>query len=67
MNMFAKIAIPVVLVGGIGGLVYLNYQKNNQKPVEVRIEATEKRDLVATVTASGQIQPRTKVNVSVRG
>ena len=64
MNMFAKIGIPVVLLAGIGTLVYIDYNKKNQKPVEVRIEAAEKRDLVATVTASGQIQPRTKVNVS---
>lgn len=64
MNLLAKIGIPVVVIAGLGGLIYVNYQKNNQKPVEVRIEATEKRDLVATVTASGQIQPRTQVDVS---
>ena len=64
MNKFAKIVIPVILVAGAGGLFYVDYNKKNQKPVEVRIEAVEKRDLVATVTASGQIQPRTKVDVS---
>ncbi|MGQ0765211.1 MAG: efflux RND transporter periplasmic adaptor subunit [Gemmatimonadota bacterium] len=32
--------------------------------VEVRIEAAEPRDLVASVTASGQVQPRTKVDVA---
>ncbi|MEQ1692376.1 MAG: efflux RND transporter periplasmic adaptor subunit, partial [Gemmatimonas sp.] len=32
--------------------------------VEVRTEAVETRDLAASVTASGQIQPQTKVDVS---
>src|SRR5690606_6707869 len=43
---------------------YVASQKNQSRPVEVRIEAVEARDLVSTVTASGQIQPRTRVNVS---
>ncbi|MEO7997602.1 MAG: efflux RND transporter periplasmic adaptor subunit [Gemmatimonadaceae bacterium] len=64
MNKFVKFGLPVIIIAGIGGLAYVNQQKKNSKPVEVRIEATEKRDLVATVVASGQIQPRTKVNVS---
>ena len=34
------------------------------KATEVRVEAVTKRDLVASVTASGQVQPRTKVNLS---
>jgi HlyD family secretion protein len=64
MNKFVKFGLPVIVLAGAGGLAYVNQQKKNSKPVEVRIEATEKRDLVATVVASGQIQPRTKVNVS---
>jgi HlyD family secretion protein len=38
--------------------------KNNKKPVDVRIEAVAARPLVASVTASGQVQPRTKVDVA---
>lgn len=34
------------------------------KATEVRVEAVAKRDLVASVTASGQVQPHTKVNLS---
>lgn len=64
MNKFVKFGLPVIVLAGAGGLAYVSQQKKNSKPVEVRIEATEKRDLVATVVASGQIQPRTKVNVS---
>jgi HlyD family secretion protein len=64
MNKFAKIGIPVLILGAVAGLGWVSYNKKNQKPVEVRIEGVEKRDLTASVTASGQIQPRTKVNVS---
>ena len=38
--------------------------KNRNKATEVRIEAVERRDLVASVTASGQVQPHTKVDLS---
>jgi HlyD family secretion protein len=34
------------------------------KGVEVRIEPVNRRDLVASVTASGQVQPHTKVDMS---
>ena len=38
--------------------------KRGNKAVEVRIEAVQKRDLVASVTASGQVRPQTKVDVA---
>src|SRR5215212_6918762 len=38
--------------------------KNRNKAAEVRIEPVERRDLVASVTASGQVQPHTKVDIS---
>jgi HlyD family secretion protein len=53
--------IGVVLVGSI---LAFSATKKNTKAVEVRIEAVEKRDLVATVTASGQVRPRTKVDIA---
>src|SRR5437763_225662 len=34
------------------------------KATEVRVEKVERRDLVASVTASGQVQPHTKVDIS---
>ena len=34
------------------------------KPVDVRVEAVEARDLIASVTASGKVQPRTMVDLS---
>ena len=53
-------ALAVVIVGA--GTVAA--KKNTKKPVDVRIEAVEARPLVASVTASGQVQPRTKVDVA---
>ncbi len=38
--------------------------KGRNKATEVRIEKVQRRDLVASVTASGQVQPHTKVDVS---
>jgi HlyD family secretion protein len=38
--------------------------RGNNKGTEVRVEAVGERDLVASVTANGQIQPRTKVDLS---
>ena len=38
--------------------------KRGNKAVEVRMEAVQKRDLVASVTASGQVRPQTKVDVA---
>ena len=47
----------------IGGVVAMSAAKRGTKATEVRIENVEKRDLIASVTASGQVQPRTKVDV----
>ena len=38
--------------------------KRGNKAVEVRIEPVQKRDLIASVTASGQVRPQTKVDVA---
>ena len=51
-------ALVVVLIVGLGAA------KKGNKSVEVRIEPVEKRDLVASVTASGQVRPQTKVDIA---
>ncbi|MBC7895762.1 MAG: efflux RND transporter periplasmic adaptor subunit [Cytophagaceae bacterium] len=38
--------------------------KRGNKGVEVRMEQVDTRDLVASVTASGQVQPRTRVDLA---
>jgi HlyD family secretion protein len=64
MKTGAKIGIAVVVLGAVAAAVAAKAKGGAGKPVEVRIEAVEARDLVASVTASGQISPRTKVDVS---
>jgi HlyD family secretion protein len=58
----------IMVIAGIGlllaGLVAFNVKARRQKGVEVRLEAVSKRNLVATVTASGKIVPKRKVDVS---
>src|SRR5690606_15441415 len=52
-----------IAVVAVAGFAAANANRG-PKAVEVRIETVEKRDLVASVTASGQVQPRTKVDVA---
>jgi HlyD family secretion protein len=54
----AAVGLVIILVGVLGAM------KKGNKSVEVRIEPVEKRDLIASVTASGQVRPQTKVDVA---
>ena len=51
----------LLVIAAIGGLTAA---KGKNKPVEVRTEQVAQRDLVASVTASGQVRPQTKVDLS---
>src|SRR3954464_6915825 len=51
----------LLVIVAIGGLTAM---KGKNKAVEVRTEQVQQRDLVASVTASGQVRPRTKVDLS---
>lgn len=64
MNTKAKYIIGGGVLVCVIALAVVAANRNKTKPTEVRIEGVEARDLVASVTASGQIQPRTKVDVS---
>jgi HlyD family secretion protein len=55
--------LGVVVLALAGGFAVAAARKNKQ-PTEVRIEAVQKRDLVASVTASGQVSPHTKADLS---
>jgi HlyD family secretion protein len=57
-------SITGVSVLAIGLIVALGAAKKGNKSVEVRIEPVESRDLIASVTASGQVRPQTKVDVA---
>ena len=55
--------VGIILVGVVGGIVALTAAKRNKRAVEVRMEEVGTRDLVSTVTASGKIEPDTKVDI----
>ena len=64
MSKRAKLITAGAVLLGVVGLVAMTAAKRGNKATEVRIEAVQKRDLVASVTASGQVQPHTKVDVA---
>ena len=51
----------ILILAAAGGLIAA---KRGNKAVEVRTEQVQARDLVASVTASGQVRPQTKVDLS---
>ena len=53
--------VVILAVVAIGGLTAM---KGKNKAVEVRTESVQSRDLVSSVTASGQVRPQTKVDLS---
>jgi HlyD family secretion protein len=52
-----------LLVVAVTAIVALGAAKGKNKAVEVRLEQVGTRDLVAVVTASGKIEPDTKVDI----
>jgi len=65
MSRRAKLGIiGIVLLVVVGGIFALSAAKRGNRGIEVRYEKVEKRNLVATVTASGNIEAKTKVDIS---
>jgi HlyD family secretion protein len=64
MTRRGKAITAVVVVAVLAGGLTLAAFKRGDKPVDVRLEKVQKRDLTAYVTASGQVQPHTKVDVA---
>src|SRR5688500_5470281 len=64
MSKPVKFSIAGVILLALVALVAMGASRRGNKATEVRMEQVERRDLVASVTASGQVQPRTKVDVS---
>lgn len=55
------VGVGIALIAGVG---VLTAAKRGNKATVVRIESVQARDLVASVTASGQVSPHTKVDVA---
>jgi len=64
MGKKAKVAVAVIAVAGLASVLAMSAARRGNKAVEVRMEPVQKRDLVASVTASGQVRPQTKVDVA---
>ncbi len=64
MSKKVRYSIIAVVAAVVIGIVVLTAMKSNKKGAEVRIESVARRDLVASVTASGQVRPHTKVDVA---
>ena len=64
MSKGMKYGILGVVVLALVGVVAVTAAKKKNQPTDVRIEAVQKRDLVASVTASGQVSPHTKADLA---
>lgn len=64
MSKRMKLTVAGVAIAALAGVAAVGASKRGTKAVEVKMEAVGRRDLVASVTASGQIIPHTKVDVS---
>lgn len=64
MSKMSKVLIGVGGVVLLGGLIVMSASAKRDRGTAVRFERVGRRDLVAAVTASGKVQPKTKVDVS---
>ena len=64
MSRNKKVLIGLGIVVVLGGIAYANVKFKRQDGVAVNVEAVQKRDLNAIVSASGKIQPQRLVNIS---
>ncbi|HEU0108022.1 MAG TPA: efflux RND transporter periplasmic adaptor subunit, partial [Vicinamibacteria bacterium] len=59
-----RIVLGVVAVLVIGGVVAFNVTKDRRNKIPVQTQKVARRDLVSTVSASGEIKPKKFVNVA---
>ncbi len=64
MQTRTRIVIGAGIVGVIALALVLASSGNRERGVEVRMDTVERRDLVAIVTASGNVRARRKVDIS---
>lgn len=64
MSSGSKILVGVLIVAVLGSAAAISVIRDRDRGVEVRMEEVARRDLVATVTASGNIRARRAVDIS---
>ena len=58
-----KLIVGIVVLAIISAAVWSNILRTS-RGVEVRVEVVEKRDIISTITATGQVRARRQVNIS---
>ena len=64
MSKRTKLSVAGLFAAAIIAIAVLTAMRSGTKAVSVRIEPVQRRDLVASVTASGNVTPHTKVDLS---
>ncbi|HET7584070.1 MAG TPA: efflux RND transporter periplasmic adaptor subunit [Gemmatimonadaceae bacterium] len=64
MSRRGKWSVGITLLVLVAAVFVLAATRRGNRATAVRIEPVQRHDLVASVTASGQVQPRTKVDLS---
>ncbi|PYP67204.1 MAG: hypothetical protein DMD26_05360, partial [Gemmatimonadetes bacterium] len=64
MSKKTKWSLAGLFVIAVAAVITLTAMRSGTKAVSVRIEPVQKRDLIASVTASGNVTPHTKVDLS---
>jgi HlyD family secretion protein len=64
MSKKTKLSVAGLFAAAVIAIVVLTAMRSGTKAVSVRIEPVQRRDLVASVTASGNVTPHTKVDLS---
>jgi HlyD family secretion protein len=64
MSKNTKLSVAGIAALALIGIIVLTAMRSGTKAVNVRIEPVLRRDLIASVTASGNVTPRTKVDLS---
>ncbi len=64
MSRNRKIVLGVVVLVLFGIATATAIARSSERGVEIRVESVEARDLVATITATGQVRARLEVNIS---
>ena len=59
-----KAFIAIIVLGVLGAMGYLATQRESGRVVEVRVDRVGTRDLVAEVSATGHIEPKTQVQIT---
>ena len=61
-----KILVPVAMIVALGAIIAASFfsGRDSRKGAEVDLESPERRTIAQTIKASGQVDPRIKVNIS---